>query len=105
MAHKVPVLDLQCFEPNRWPREISGFKDRAYMLFRYLDELGKRVLQAIHYPPIIDRKTPAVRAAKHEDINLITLLIGSSEEGLQILSRDGGWIPVTSIPGTSVLPA
>jgi isopenicillin N synthase-like dioxygenase len=98
------------------------------MLFRALDELGKQVLQlissslgmapdwfdervalgnsvlrAIHYPPIRDKETPAVRAARHEDINLITLLIGSQEEGLQILSRDGSWIPVTSIPGTIIV--
>ncbi len=64
---------------------------------------GNSVLRAIHYPPIADKETPAVRAATHEDINLITLLIGSNEEGLQILSRGGGWIPVTSIPGTIVV--
>ena len=115
-------------EPNPWPVEIPGFEERAYMLFRALDELGKRVLQlissslgmapdwfddrvalgnsvlrAIHYPPIRDKETPAVRAARHEDINLITLLIGSQAEGLQILSRDGSWIPVTSIPGTIIV--
>jgi isopenicillin N synthase-like dioxygenase len=44
-----------------------------------------------------------VRAARHEDINLITLLIGSSEAGLEILARDGSWVPVTSIPGTIVV--
>ncbi|MFC1696671.1 isopenicillin N synthase family dioxygenase [Pseudomonadota bacterium] len=115
-------------ESNTWPFEVPGFQQKAYALYRALDELGKRILQlialaiglepgwfddrvalgnsilrAIHYPPITDRQTPAVRAARHEDINLITLLIGSSEEGLQILSRDGTWIPVTSIPGTIVV--
>jgi len=115
-------------EPNLWPVEIPGFREKAYALFRALDELGKRVLQliapslglvpdwfddrvalgnsvlrAIHYPPIRDKETPAVRAARHEDINLVTLLIGSQEEGLQILSRDGSWIPVTSIPGTIIV--
>lgn len=118
----------EILEPNPWPREIPGFEEKAYTLFRALDGLGKRILQiialaigldqhwfdqrvnmgnsvlrAIHYPPIRDRETPAVRAARHEDINLITLLIGSSEEGLQILSRTGAWIPVTSIPGTIVV--
>ena len=44
-----------------------------------------------------------MRAARHEDINLITLLIGSSEAGLEILARDGSWVPVTSIPGTIVV--
>jgi isopenicillin N synthase-like dioxygenase len=115
-------------EPNRWPAEVTGFRESAYALYRALDDLGKRVLQliaeslglergwfdrnvsqgnsilrAIHYPPIRDKQTPAVRAAQHEDINLITLLIGSNEEGLQILSREGDWIPVTSIPGTIVV--
>ncbi|MBT8048121.1 MAG: isopenicillin N synthase family oxygenase [Xanthomonadales bacterium] len=115
-------------EPNRWPREIPGFEAGAYALYRALDQLGKRILRlialaigldehwfdlrvelgnsilrAIHYPPVADRETPAVRAARHEDINLITLLIGSNEEGLQILSRSGEWIPVTSIPGTIVV--
>ncbi len=115
-------------EPNPWPREIPDFRLRAGALYRALDELGRRILQiialslgldrhwfdakanmgnsvlrAIHYPPITERETPAVRAAEHEDINLITLLLGSNEEGLQIRSREGGWIPVTSIPGTIVV--
>lgn len=114
--------------PNIWPEEIPDFKEKAYALYQALDVLGKRILRliamsigltpnwfearvsdgnsilrAIHYPPITDNKTPAVRAAQHEDINLITLLIGSNEEGLQILSRHGEWIPVTSIPGTIVV--
>jgi len=115
-------------EPNQWPAEITGFRDKTCTLFRSLDELGNRVLQliamslgiapdwfelrvnqgnsilrAIHYPPISDKATPAVRAARHEDINLITLLIGSNQEGLQVLSRGGAWIPVTSIPGTIIV--
>jgi isopenicillin N synthase-like dioxygenase len=65
--------------------------------------LGNSVLRAIHYPPIRDKKTQAVRAARHEDINLITLLIGSDEAGLQILARDGSWVPVTTIPDTIVV--
>jgi isopenicillin N synthase-like dioxygenase len=126
MGEENPWPDI--LEPNLWPVEVPGFEDKSYALFQSLDELGKRILQliaisiglapdwfdervargnsvlrAIHYPPIRDKKTPAVRAARHEDINLITLLIGSNEEGLQILSRDGAWIPVTSIPGAIVV--
>jgi isopenicillin N synthase-like dioxygenase len=118
----------EILEPNRWPDEIPDFREKALALYDRLDELGHRILRiiarslglapdwfrphvslgnsilrAIHYPPITDRDTPAVRAARHEDINLITLLIGSNEEGLQILSRDGDWVPVTSIPGTIVV--
>lgn len=115
-------------EPNLWPSEVPGFKEKAYGLYQALDALGKRilraialslglneewftdkillgnsVLRAIHYPPIRDKKTQAVRAARHEDINLITLLIGSDEAGLQILARDGSWVPVTTIPDTIVV--
>ena len=118
----------EILQSNRWPREIPGFRVKAYTLFESLDQLGKRILRlialaigldenwfddrvaqgnsilrAIHYPPISNKKTPAVRAAVHEDINLITLLIGSDEEGLQILSRKGNWIPVTSIPGAIIV--
>jgi isopenicillin N synthase-like dioxygenase len=115
-------------EPNTWPAEVPDFRAKALALYAELDALGQRVLQlialslglrrdwfmqrvtcgnsvlrAIHYPPIRDKETSAVRAARHEDINLITLLIGSSEAGLQILARDGSWVPVTSIPGTIVV--
>lgn len=114
--------------PNRWPTEVTGFREHALALYDALDQLGKVILQvialglgleatwfagkvglgnsilrAIHYPPIDDGNTPAVRAARHEDINLITLLIGSDEAGLEILSREGRWVPVTSIPGTIVV--
>lgn len=115
-------------QANAWPAEIPDFERHAYALYQSLDALGRQILEiialalgleqdwfaahvdqgnsilrAIHYPPIADKQTPAVRAATHEDINLITLLIGSDEEGLQIRSRAGGWIPVTSIPGTIIV--
>ena len=59
---------------------------------------GNSILRAIHYPPITAEPRSAVRAEQHEDINLITLLVGASAEGLQILSRQGEWVPVTSLP-------
>lgn len=115
-------------KPNDWPVEVPGFREKALALYDELDALGKRILgiiaaslgldphwfdekvrlgnsilRAIHYPPLPEEQTPGVRAAKHEDINLITLLIGSDEEGLQILSREGEWVPVTNIPGTIVV--
>jgi isopenicillin N synthase-like dioxygenase len=40
----------------------------------------------------------AVRAAAHGDINLITLLMGASAEGLEVLRRDGKWIAITALP-------
>lgn len=107
--------------PNIWPTEIIDFKTISYGLFQALDQLGTAMLQAIalylqldehyfnnkvnfgnsilrsiHYPPIQDSDTRSVRAGQHEDINFITLLIGSSAEGLQLLQPDGQWLPVTT---------
>ena len=62
---------------------------------------GNSILRAIHYFPIIDPDgipEGAVRAAEHGDINLITLLMGASSDGLQVLRRDGVWIPITALP-------
>lgn len=62
---------------------------------------GNSILRAIHYFPISNPdEVPegAVRAAAHGDINLITLLMGASSEGLEVLRRDGVWIPITSLP-------
>jgi isopenicillin N synthase-like dioxygenase len=82
---------------------------RAIALYLQLDEnyfdsqvhLGNSILRPIHYFPINnpqDLPTDAVRAAAHGDINLITLLMGASAEGLEILRQDGQWIPVTALP-------
>jgi isopenicillin N synthase-like dioxygenase len=59
---------------------------------RYFDahiEAGNSILRAIHYGPISEEPRDAVRAAEHEDINLITLLMGASADGLEVLSREG----------------
>jgi isopenicillin N synthase-like dioxygenase len=113
---------------NLWPEELPGFRSAALDLYRALDDLGARLLQAIaldlglerdwfsdkvdrgnsilraiHYPPIADAPEGAVRAARHEDINLITLLIGSKEQGLEILTRDEQWVPVSTLPGSIVV--
>jgi isopenicillin N synthase-like dioxygenase len=107
--------------PNLWPTEISGFQKYGFGLFRALDELGTRVLRAlalhiglaenyfedktdvgnsilrpIHYPPITQESVPNVRAGAHEDINLITLLVGASAEGLELRTREGTWLPITT---------
>jgi isopenicillin N synthase-like dioxygenase len=37
-----------------------------------------------------------VRAGAHEDINFITLLVGASAEGLEVLTREGEWLPITT---------
>jgi isopenicillin N synthase-like dioxygenase len=59
---------------------------------------GNSILRAIHYPPITHEPASAIRAEQHEDINLITLLVGASADGLEILSKQGEWVAVTSLP-------
>jgi len=106
--------------PNLWPEEVPQFKPCGYGLYEALDQLGSRVLRAlalhiglpehyfddkteqgnsilrpIHYPPITDENIPNVRAGAHEDINFITLLVGASAEGLEVLS-EGEWLPITT---------
>lgn len=107
--------------PNLWPSEIAGFREHGYGLYQALDALGARVLRAlalhidlpeeffedkvnfgnsilrpIHYPPITAENIPNVRAGAHEDINFITLLVGASAEGLEVLTREGNWLPITT---------
>ena len=113
--------------PNVWPDEAADFRRSVYRLFEALDTLGARILDAIalhlnlpghyfrdkvnagnsvlratHYPPIERRDTLSVRAGAHEDINLLTLLVGSDEPGLEILTRSGRWLPVSHPRGTIV---
>ena len=79
---------------------------RAIALYLGLDEFyfdkyvfnGNSILRAIHYPPITHEPKSAIRAEQHEDINLITLLVGASADGLEILNNQGEWISVTSLP-------
>ena len=66
----------------------------------YFDEqihFGNSILRAIHYPPISQEPESAIRAEQHEDINLITLLVGASAGGLQIYSKQKEWLDI--IPG------
>jgi len=64
---------------------------------------GNSILRAIHYPPISSEPDSAIRAEEHEDINLITLLVGASAEGLQLLNKADEWIPITAGPGEIVV--
>lgn len=107
--------------PNCWPDEVPEFRAATLALYDELRQLGERVLQAlalylgedqtyfadkvrygnsilrpIHYPPVLGRYGSSIRSGQHEDINLITLLVGASEPGLQILRPDGTWLPVTT---------
>ena len=114
--------------PNLWPEEIPEFREVAYGLYTALDQLGSRVLSAlalhiglpadfftdktdcgnsilrpIHYPPITAPEIPNERAGAHEDINLITLLVGASAEGLEVRSHAGEWVPFTADADTIVV--
>jgi isopenicillin N synthase-like dioxygenase len=82
---------------------------RAIAIYLGLDESyfdakvhnGNSILRGLHYYPIPnpeDVPEGAVRAAAHGDINLITLLMGASADGLEILRKDDKWIPVTALP-------
>lgn len=107
--------------PNLWPSEVAELRMATTALYRALDALGVRVLRLIasglqvprnyfdravnrgnsilrllHYPPLANPPAQAIRAAAHEDINLLTLLVGSREPGLQILTHDGQWIDAPS---------
>ncbi|MGB3548717.1 MAG: 2-oxoglutarate and iron-dependent oxygenase domain-containing protein [Saprospiraceae bacterium] len=82
-----------------------AFEDRGALLLQaialhlelpidYFDrriEHGNSILRAIHYPPIRQEPASAIRAEQHEDINLITLLVGASAGGLQLQNKEGEW--------------
>ncbi len=114
--------------PNVWPEEVPEFREYGLALYNALDALGSRVLAAlalhiglpedffadktnfgnsilrpIHYPPITQPDIPNVRAGAHGDINFITLLVGASAAGLEVLSRKGEWVPFTSEGDTIVV--
>lgn len=78
---------------------------QALALYLGLDEFyfddkianGNSILRPIHYPPIVGEPSGSVRAGQHEDINLITLLMGASASGLQVLNKQNEWVSVTAI--------
>jgi isopenicillin N synthase-like dioxygenase len=86
--------------------ETGKYMLRAIALFLQLDEFyfddkidkGNSILRPIHYPPITVEPKSAVRAAEHEDINLITLLMGASADGLQVLNKQNEWVSITALP-------
>ena len=64
---------------------------------------GNSILRAIHYPPITEAPKNAIRAEQHEDINLITLLVGASADGLELLTKEEKWVPIKAGPGEIVI--
>ncbi len=122
---------LSKYGQNLWPEELPRFKPVMVELYeqlescagallsacaRYLGEPkdrfssiavdGDTILRVIHYPPVPPERNPAsVRAAAHEDINLITLLCEATEGGLELLQRDGSWRPIHALAGQIVVDA
>ncbi|GAA0756642.1 isopenicillin N synthase-like dioxygenase [Erythromicrobium ramosum] len=115
--------------PNVWPTEVEGFRETMSALFSAFEVAGGRVLEAIalhlgrprnffaasvedgnsvmrllHYPPLGEGAPEgAIRAAGHEDINTITLLLGAEEAGLELLTKAGEWHAVDVPPGALVI--
>jgi isopenicillin N synthase-like dioxygenase len=128
IGQELPEEELlkENYPPNIWPEEVPELREigvdvfhalektgiymlRSIALFLELEENyfddkvknGNSILRPIHYFPIENPEAvprDAVRAAEHGDINLITLLMGASADGLQVLRHDGKWIPITALP-------
>ena len=116
---------------NLWPDKPEGFRDTFLEIYNALEEAGLVMLEALapsldvdadffrrmatngnsilrllHYPPVPDDADPnCIRAAAHEDINLITILVAANGAGLELLDRDGKWLPVETDPDNLIVDA
>ncbi len=117
------------YPENVWPSEVPEFKKTFTELYEAMDMTSGILLEAIgrgldvpasffadmikdgnsihrliHYPPTKGEDTKnSIRSAAHGDINLITMLVGATASGLQLLERDGSWLDVNSKPGEIVV--
>jgi len=117
------------YPANLWPVEFAEFKPLLSVLYQRLDACaaklleavglyvgeprnrisemardGNTILRVIHYPPVPpDAPAAAMRAAAHEDINLITLLCEATAGGLELLTREGTWLPIEAMPGQIIV--
>lgn len=124
-----PLSDT--YPPNLWPDRPAGFRDAFLALFDGLEESGQVMLEALtpkfdvpetffremttdgnsilrllHYPPVPEGADPrAVRAAAHEDINLITILVAANGAGLELLDRNGDWLAINTAPENLIVDA
>jgi len=97
---ELPKFNETGMEAYRMLEKTAVYVLRALALYIGVDEHyfdhwaanGNSILRPIHYPPITHEPKGAVRAGAHGDINLITLLMGASAGGLQVLRTDGEWI-------------
>ena len=114
--------------PNIWPERPAAFRATFEQLYAEMDRVGavilariarylgladdwfdagidegNSVLRLLHYPPVAGAEAGAIRAGAHEDINLITLLLGAEEAGLELLGKDGKWLSVSPPEGALVV--
>lgn len=122
-----PLADAS-MPPNIWPRQPAGFQDVLQELYAQFDrtgatilsriatylglderwfdpaiEDGNSVMRLLHYPPLENVDGEAIRAGAHGDINLITLLLGAEEAGLELLTKEGKWISASPPEGAMVI--
>ena len=119
------------YPQNIWPEELPDFRETMTQIYSALDQVGEIMLEALtyplnvprnyflkmiqdgnsilrllHYPPLEDGVDPrCVRAAAHEDINLITILVAATTSGLELLDRDGKWLPVETEKNNLIVDA
>ncbi len=130
LASDSPYSESDLYPNNVWPqREIPDFKKVGLAVYNQLDAVatslfhslahslnvpqsyfedmtkdGNSILRTIHYPPLKEfTEKDSIRAGAHEDINLITLLVGATDGGLELLDRDGQWLAVPSLPNQIVV--
>ena len=121
-------LSSASMPPNIWPTRPADFEDVFTRLYAEFDHVGATILSRIatylglpadwfapaiadgnsvmrllHYPPVANAEGGAIRAGAHEDINLITLLLGAEEAGLELLTKDGRWISASPPTGALVI--
>jgi len=122
-----PLADAS-MPPNVWPARPAGFQDLFEELYAQFDatgaiilsriavylgldehwfdpaiEDGNSVMRLLHYPPLDGIEGEAIRAGAHGDINLITLLLGAEEAGLELLTKDGSWLNASPPEGALVI--
>lgn len=111
VVEEIKPLNQTLFNAYRSFEKSGKALLQAIALYLGLDEFyfdnyvekGNSILRCIHYPPITQEPKTAIRAEQHEDINLITLLVGASADGLQVLNKQGAWVNVTSLPDQIVV--
>jgi isopenicillin N synthase-like dioxygenase len=120
-------IGRESIQKNIWPKEIEDFKEISLKIFKEIEncalklleacslyigeernrlssiaEGGNSILRLIHYPPVT-QKTSSIRAAAHEDINLITLLVEASTSGLELLDHKGNWQAIKTPKGQIIV--